>query len=184
METSGEQPRFAAQQVSELMKNLTLGIVGDLGRMLREQGLGHRPIRILELVMFGMFMVTEAFVTHMGLEEGRASLDQFHEDMIAHMFSEFIFKHQKAKDLEEVQGRFQELNSLINQRYREYRRWLSDDVQDRHNPFRQTFTALWANISSEPLPAQEELNTLLTAFSRNLARFWTGCMASFPPKSA
>jgi len=184
METTGEHPQIATQQVSDLMKNLTLGIVGDLGRLLREQGLGHQPIRILELVMFAMFLVTEAFVNHMGLEEGRPALDQFHEDMIAHMFTEFIFKHQKAQDMGEVQDRFQELNNLINQRYREYRRWFTEDIQDRQNPFGQTFTALWANMSSEPLPAEENLNRLLPLFSRHLAHFWTGCLASFPPKSA
>lgn len=181
MGTTPEHPQEAEVKEPELMKSLALGMVGDLGRLLKEQGLGRQPVKIVEALVFAMFVVTEAFVSaKQGLEESREALDRFHEDMIDYMFSEYLFKHQKAKDMGEVEARFQELHQLINKRYGEYRRLFLEDYQDRTSGFGQTLAGLYGHLFAEPLPEGEGNEALVNAFSVKLAHFWSGCVGSFP----
>jgi len=180
METTGEGPQAPASTETGLLQSLTLGIVGDLGRLLKEHGLGQQPIKIVEALVFAMFLVTETFsAAKRGLDEARESLDRFHEDMIEYIFKEYFYKTAKARDMEEVEARFQEMNQLINERYQEYRKNFLDDYQDKEMSFRRTFTSLAAHLLSEPLPEGEEKNRLVSVFSVKLAHFWSGCMSSF-----
>jgi len=181
METTEVGPQVPESQESAILKSLTLGIVGDLGRLFKEHGLGQKPIKIIELLVFAMFVVTETFTTvKQGLEGARQGLDRFHEDMIEYIFTEFFFKTTKAKDMAEVEARFQDLNRLINDRYQEYRRNFYDDYHDREMKFQRTFDSLAGHLLSEPIAASEEKNRLIAAFSVKLAHFWSGCLSSFP----
>lgn len=183
METTGERPQAPETNEPEIMKSLTMGIVGDLGRLLKEHGLGQKPIKILEAIVFAMFVVTEAFVSvKKGLDQAQESLDLFHEDMTEYIFKEYLFKHQKAQDMEEINASFSQLQELINQRYQEYRQAFQEDYQDQQL-FRRTFTALSGHLLQEPLPEGEEQDRLISVFSVKLARFWSGCMSSFEPGS-
>jgi hypothetical protein len=183
MGTTGEHPQTPETNEPEIMKSLSLGIVGDLGRLLKEHGLGHQPIKILEAIVFAMFVVTEAFVSvKKGLDQAQESLDLFHEDMTEHIFKEYLFKQQKAQDLEEINARFSQLQELVNQRYQEYRQAFQEDYQDQQF-FRRTLTALLGHLLQEPLPEGEELDRLISIFSVKLAHFWSGCMSSFQPGS-
>jgi hypothetical protein len=180
METTGERPQGPATKESDLMKSLALGIVGDLGRLFKEHGLGAKPIKILEALIFAMFVVTETFsAAKKGLDQARESLDLFHEDMVEYMFKEYLYKDQKARDMEEVKARFQEMRELINLRYQEYRKNFLEDYQDKQMSFRRTFNSLAGYLLPEPLPEGKEKNTLISAFSVKLAHFWSGCMSSF-----
>ncbi len=180
METTGDRPQSPVSQVSELMQSLTLGIVGDLGRLLKEQGLGEKPIKIVEALVFAMFVATETFTSaKKGLEEARKALDQFHEDMIEYIFKEYFYKTVKAKDMGEVEARFQELNQLINERYQEYRQNFSEDYHEQPVSFRRTFTSLTNHLLPEPLPEGEEKDRMVSVFSVKLAHFWSGCLSSF-----
>jgi hypothetical protein len=182
METTGEHPQGPGTKEAELMKSLALGIVGDLGRLLKEHGLGQKPIKILEAIIFAMFVVTETFsAAKKGLEQARESLDLFHEDMVEYMFKEYLYKDQKARDMEEVTARFQEMKELINLRYQEYRQNFLADYQDKQMSFSRTFNSLAGYLLAEPLPDGEEKNKLISAFSVKLAHFWSGCMSSFQP---
>jgi hypothetical protein len=184
MEKTGERPQAPEATEPEIMKSLTLGIVGDLGRLLKEHSLGHQPIKILEAIVFAMFVVTEAFVSvKKGLDQAQESLDLFHEDMTEYIFKEYLFKHQKAKDMEEIQARFEQLHELINQRYQEYRQNFLEDYQDKQLGFRRTFTSLSGHLLQESLPEGEEQDRLISVFSVKLAHFWSGCMSSFQPES-
>jgi hypothetical protein len=183
MGTTGETPHTPETNEPEIMKSLTMGIVGDLGRLLKEHGLGQKPIKILEAIVFAMFVVTEAFVSvKKGLDQAQESLDLFHEDMTEYIFKEYLFKHQKAQDMEEINASFSQLQELINQRYQEYRQAFQEDYQDQQF-FRRTFTALSGHLLQEPLPEGEEQDRLISVFSVKLARFWSGCMSSFQPGS-
>jgi len=167
------------------MKSLALGIVGDLGRLLKEYGLGGKPVKIVEAVIFAMFVVTEAFVSaKKGLEPAQESLDLFHEIMAEYIFSEYFYKDQKAQDMEEIKARFQQLRELINQRYQEYRQNFLEDYQDRPLSFRRTLTCLAGHLLTEPLPEGEDQDRLIAAFSGKLGHFWSGCMSSFQPGPA
>jgi hypothetical protein len=159
--------------------------VGDLGRLLKEHDLGQKPIKIVELLVFGMFVVTETYTyVKKGLEQARESLDLFHEEMIEYIFKEYFFKTTKAKDMAEVEARFQELNQLINDRYQEYRVNFYDDYQDKKMSFGRTFNSLAGYLMEEPLPDGEEKDRLISAFSVKLAHFWSGCLSSFQPGEA
>jgi|UniRef100_A0A7C5EQF1 arsenate reductase-like glutaredoxin family protein len=185
MTQSHDQPQSPPGREPELLKSMTLGIVGDLGRLFKEQGLGLRPIRILEALIFAMFVVTEAFVNaKKGLEPAREALDQFHEDMVEHIFREYVFKETKAKDLEEVESRYQELNHLINERYQEYRRLFLEDYQIRVEGFAQTLAGLYQHLFTEPLPEGEGRQSLINLFSMKMVQFWTGCTSYFQPQPA
>jgi hypothetical protein len=185
MNTTGEQPQGPVSQASEVMKSLALGIVGDLGRLLKEQGLGQQPIKIVEALVFAMFVVTETFTAvKKGLEEARAELDRFHEDMIEYIFTEYYYKTNKAKDTAEVETRFQELNQLINNRYQEYRQDMLEDYHDQKMSFRRTFASLTKYLLPEPLPAGEDQDRLISVFTVKLGHFWSGCLASFKPGPA
>lgn len=180
METTGERPQGPGTKEPQLMKSLVLGIVGDLGRLFKEHGLGAKPIKILEALIFAMFVVTETFASaKKGLEQARESLDLFHEDMVEYMFKEYIYKDQKAQDMEELKARFQEMRELINRRYQEYRQNFLADYQDKQMSFRRTFDSLAGYLIPEPLPEGDEKNNLISAFSVKLAHFWSGCMSSF-----
>jgi len=182
METTGESPQAPENAETELMKSLTLGIVGDLGRLLQKHGLGKSPIKIMEAIVFAMFVVTETFVSvKKGVDQAKETLDLFHEDMVEYIFKEYVFKHQKAKDMEEVSARYKQLNELINQRYQEYRQNFLEDYQEKPLSFRRTFTILSDHLLQEPLPEGEEQDLLISAFSGKLIHFWSGCRSSFQP---
>ncbi len=184
MEKTGEHSQAPETNEPEIMKSLTLGIVGDLGRFLKDHGLGRQPIKVLEMIVFAMFAVTEAFVSvKKGLDQARESLDLFHEDMTEYIFKEYLFKHEKALDMEEINARFTQLQELINQRYEEYRQAFLEDYQDQQLGFKRTFTALSGHLFQEPLPAGEEQDLLISVFSVKLAHFWSGVMSSFQPGS-
>jgi hypothetical protein len=185
METTGERPQGQAAKDADLMKSLALGIVGDLGRLFKEHGLGTKPIKIIEALIFAMFVVTETFTAaKKGLDQARESLDLFHEDMVEYMFTEYLYKDQKAKDMEEVQSRFLEMKELINQRYQEYRRNFLEDYQDKQMSFYRTFNSLAGYVLAEALPDDEEKKRLVSDFSVKLAHFWGGCISTFKPGSA
>jgi len=166
----------------EIMKSLALGVVGDLGRFLKDQGLGQQPVKILEMIIFAMFVVTEAFISiKKGLDHAQESLDLFHEDMTEYIFMEYLFKEQKAKDMEEIKAHFTQLQEMVNQRYQEYRQAFQEDYQNPESGFSRTFTALSSHIFQEPPPEGEERDRLISLFSVKLARFWSGVMSSFEP---
>lgn len=182
MDKTEERPEELKINEPEVMKSLTLGIVGDLGRLLRDQGLGQQPIKILELIIFAMFVVTEAFVsTKKGLEQAQESLNLFHEDMTEYIFTEYLFKHQKAQNMEEIKAHFNQVQELVNQRYQEYRHTFQEDYQDKQLNFRRTFTALLGHLFQDPPQEGEEQDRLIAIFSVKLAHFWSGVMSSFQP---
>jgi hypothetical protein len=182
METTGERPQASENKEAEIMQSLTLGIVGDLGRLLKDHGLGQKPIKIVEALVFAMFMVTETFTSaKTTLDAAREGLDRFHEDMIEYIFKEYFYKDAKAKDMAEVEARYQELNQLINERYQEYRQNFYEDYHDKQMSFSRTFTGLSGHLLGDPLPEGEEKDRLVSVFSVKLAHFWSGCMSSFQP---
>jgi|UniRef100_A0A7V6DP18 uncharacterized protein with ParB-like and HNH nuclease domain len=182
METTGERPQESVAQDPEIMKSLALGIVGDMARLFKEHGLTGKPMKIIEALIFAMFVVTETFTAaKKGLDQARKSLDLFHQDMVEYMFTEFLFKDRKARDMEEVQARFQEMRELINQRYQEYRRNFLEDYQDKQMSFRRTFNSLTGYLLPEALSEGQGKDRLIAEFSVKLAHFWSGCLSSFQP---
>jgi hypothetical protein len=180
MEATGQRPEGPAAKDADLMKSMALGIVGDLGRLFKEHGLGQKPIKILEAIIFAMFVITETFsAAKKGLDQARESLDLFHEDMVEYMFQEYLYKDQKAKDIDEIKARFQEMRELINRRYQEYRQNFLEDYQDKQMSFHRTFNSLAGYLLSEPPPEGEEKNRLIADFSVKLGHFWSGCLSSF-----
>lgn len=182
METTGGTPQAPRATEPEIMKSLTLGIVGDLGRLLQQHGLGQTPIKILEALVFAMFVVTETFVSvKRGVDQARQTLDLYHEDMVEYIFKEYLFKHQKARDQEELQVGLKQVSDLINQRYQEYRQNFLEDYQEKPLRFGRTFASLTAHMFQEGAPPGEGQDQLIAEFSSKLIQFWSGCRSSFQP---
>jgi hypothetical protein len=184
METTGGTPQAPAGTEPEIMKSLTLGIVGDLGRLLKSHGLGQTSINILEALVFGMFVVTETFVSaKKGVDQARETLDLFHEVMVEYIFKEYLFKQQKARDQEELQAGLKQVSDLINQRYQEYRQNFLEDYQEKPLRFHRTFGSLTGHLFQEQPSAGEGQDQLISAFSAKLVQFWSGCRSSFQPQT-
>lgn len=182
MTKSQESPQTPQSNEPEVMKSLALGVVGDMGRFLKDQGLGRQPVKILEMIVFAMFVVTEAFISvKKGLDQAQESLDLFHEEMTEYIFMDYLFKEQKAQDMEEIKAHFNQLQEMVNQRYQEYRQAFQEDFQDPQKGFFRTFNALSSHLFQEGPPEEEERDRLVAVFSVKLAHFWSGVMSSFEP---
>jgi len=182
MTETEKSPQTPQSNEPEVMKSLALGIVGDMGRFLKDEGLGREPVKILEMIVFAMFVVTEAFITiKKGVDQAQESLDLFHEEMTEYIFMEYFYKDQRAQDVEELKARFTELQTMVNLRYQEYRQAFHEDYQDLEKGFRRTFIALSDHLFQEAPPEGEERDRLIAVFSVKLAHFWSGVMSSFEP---
>lgn len=184
MTTPQEIPAAGPAPEIELMQSLTLGVVGDLGRLLRDHGQGRAPVKIVEALIFAMFFITEAFVTAKqgNLEEATPVLDRFHDAMMEYMFQEIIFKKEKARDMAEVQDRFNQLSQTINERYQEYRQHFAEDYQRQDRSFEKTLGAFLEHLFMAPMAGGEAKEALFSPLSQKLAYFWTGCLMSFRPQ--
>ena len=99
--------------------------------------------------------------------------------MIEYIFKEYFYKTVKAKDMGEVEARFQELNQLINERYQEYRQNFAEDYHEQPVSFRRTFTSLTNHLLPEPLPEGEEKDRMVSVFSVKLAALLVGLSVVF-----
>lgn len=186
MSTSADVPTGRERAETELLKTLSLGVVGDLGRFLKEQGLGRRPVKILEALIFAMFFVTEAYLTSRkgDLEAATPPLNRFHDAMIDYIFREIIYKHSQAPTQEELKARFHQVQDTLNDRYQEYRRGFLEDFQRQDKSFASTITAFLGHLFQTPLEDTAQTEALLAPMSEKLAYFWRGCLLSLAQRPA
>jgi len=186
MSTSQDMPTGREAAETELLKTLSLGVVGDLGRLLKEQGLGRRPVKILEALIFAMFFVTEAYLTSRNgdLEAATPPLNRFHDAMIEYIFTEIIYKHAKAEDQEELKARFRQVQETLNDRYQEYRQGFMDDFRRQDRSFSSTVSAFLGHLFQTPLEDAAQKEALLAPMSEKLAYFWRGCLMSLMQQPA
>lgn len=186
MSNPSEVPTGREMAETELLKTLSLGVVGDLGRLLKEQGLGRRPVKILEALIFAMFFVTEAYLTSRkgDLEAATPPLNRFHDTMIEYIFQEIFYKHSQAKDMEELKARFHQVQDTLNERYQEYRQGFVEDFRRQDRSFASTLTAFLGHLFQTPLEDAAQTEALMAPMSEKLAYFWRGCLMSLAQQPA
>jgi len=88
----------ALQEERENMKALVLGITGDVARLISSQGL-QKDLRVLELIIFGMFVVTKTYMTaRRNSEKTNSQITGFHREMLDYATNEYFIKSPAMKD--------------------------------------------------------------------------------------
>lgn len=176
-----EQKDEPDKNVQELMKSLCLGIVGDTGRLLLNKGF-DKPIKLYELIIFGMFVVTEAYtLAKKGLDKASPQLDQFHLDMVNYVTNEYFLKETTAKDVTEILEFRDQFYDDVGSRYVEYRQLFVKDLSNR-NPgavfFSKSLSAFVNHLFIEPI-SKDDKPHLIIPMAIKLAEFYEGCLQSF-----
>jgi len=124
-----EQKDEPDKNVQELlMKSLCLGIVGDTGQLLSNEGF-DKPVKVFELIIFGMFVVTEAYtLVKKELDKASPQLNQFHLDMVNYVTNEYFLKETTAKDTNEILEFHDQFYDVVGSRYVEYRQLFAEDL--------------------------------------------------------
>lgn len=175
------------EKTRESMKSLCFGIVGDTSRLLSDIGY-NKPIYELELIIFAMFIVTEAY-TMANINNSSISsvtneqLDHFHLDLLNHVINEHFLKENRVENTEEVLKFRNEFYEMIQGRYLEYRPPFKEDINDLLNKKVALFGFNTSNkflkhLFVVPLNEAEVSNTVVP-MSLKLLEFYMGCVQSF-----
>jgi hypothetical protein len=166
------------KQERELMKSLCLGIVGDTGQLLSNQGF-NKPIDVLELILFGMFVVTETYtLSQKGLDKASRQLDQFHLDMVNYVTDKYFLKENTVKDTKGMFAFRDQFYDAIGDRYTEYRRLFTEDLRNPGTIYSKTVGALLNHLFAEPI-SEDDKSHLIVPVALKLAEFYKGCLTLF-----
>jgi hypothetical protein len=178
LEKQAVAARNTIDSTSELMKSLCLGIVGDTSRVLINEGFSRTPIKDIELLVFGMFIVTEAYtLAKKKPEKSQHQLDDYHRKMVNYVTNEYYLKNHNGQDTNDILEFHSSFSNFLDSRYGEYRQHLLDDMNNPASTFLETFQALIANIFVNPLRDKAK-NRLLTPVTLKIAEFYIGCQVS------
>ena len=182
LENQAVAARNNVDNTSELMKSLCLGIVGDTSRVLINEGFSRTPIKDIELLVFGMFIVTEAYtLAKKKPVKSRLQLDDYHRKMLNYVTNEYYLKDHNVQDTNDILEFHNSFSNFLAGRYNKYRQDLLDDMNNPANIFLETFEALIANIFVNPL-RDDARNRLLTPLTLQISEFYTGCQVSLKNK--
>jgi hypothetical protein len=176
-EVSGRGERNTDERTRQIMKSLCMGIVGDTARVFAQTGFNN-PVDVVELTIFGSFMVTESYVLSRCEDVTPSRLDQFQLDIVNHLTNEVFLKQNRSAHEEEAFAFQDYLYDLMKNRYPEYRKAIRKDLENPNTVFSNTCEAVANNIFVSP-PADSERQKLVVPMAIKLAQFWTGCIASF-----
>ncbi len=166
----------------ELMKSLCLGIVGDTGQLLSDQGF-NKPIDVLELIIFAMFVVTDTYtLSQKGLDKASRQLDQFHLDMVNHVTDKYFLKENTGKDTKGMFAFRDQFYDAIGNRYTEYRRLFTEDLNNPGTVYSKTVRALLNHLFAEPI-SEDDKARLIVPMALKLAEFYTGCLKLFSKRN-
>lgn len=178
------------QEERENMKSLCLGITGEVARLISNQGI-NRDLRVLELTVFGMFVVIQTFMAaRRDQEETNSQITDFHREMMDYVTNEYFIKLPSIIDrkilesadaadvVSQVQKFHDEFISRSTSRYHEYEHSLELDLENPVTIFSEISGSVIANIFIEQLSI-EERNYLLVPLGLKLAELYLGCLESF-----
>lgn len=171
------------EQARESMKSLCFGIVGDTSRLLSDIGY-NKPIYELELIIFAMFVVTEAYTMANKNNSSISSvtneqLDHFHLDLLNHVINEYFLKENRVKNTEEVLKFRNEFYEMIQDRYLEYRPPFREDLLNKKVAIFgfNTLNKFLRHLFVARLNETEVSNTVVP-MSLKLLEFYMGCVQS------
>jgi len=162
------------------MKSLALGIVSDLSRLLAEQGLGEKPIDIVEALVFAMFIVADTYSLAKP-DQGKAIevIHSFYDDMQNHFIAKVIIKDHQITEAAEIQAISDKFHDLSRGRFGEYGEKFKLDISEPGAlSCPNTVSFFLDNIFIQPLNNVEKIS-LLGAVSDKIIYLWAGCVESF-----
>jgi hypothetical protein len=162
----------------ELMKSLCLGIVGDIERLLSNEGF-NKLLKVPELIIFGMFIVTETYtLAKKGLDKASPQLDQFHLDMVNYATNEYFLKDTSSGDISNILEFHDQFYDLVGSRYLEYRRLFAEDLGNPATVFSKTLGAFVNHLFVEPI-SKDDKPHVIVPLAVKLTDFYTRCLQSF-----
>ena len=162
------------------MKSLALGIVSDLSRLLAEQGLGEKPIDIVEALVFAMFIVADTYsLAKPDQDKAIGVIHNFYDDLQNHFIDKVIIKDHQITDAAEIQAVADKFHDLSRCRFGEYGEKFKQDISEPGAlSCPNTVSYFLDNIFIQPLNNTEKID-LMGAVSDKIIYLWAGCVESF-----
>jgi len=171
--TNGKQER-------ERMKSLSFGMVSDISRLLVNKGFGQKPIDIVEVLVFAMFIIADTYsLAKPEKDQAREVINGFYDDMQNYFITKVIINDHKIADATEIQSVSDKFHDLSRSRFAQYGEKFQQDISD---PMAlscpATVSYLLDNLFIQPITKPEKLQ-LMGAVSDKVLYFWTGCVQNF-----
>ena len=162
------------------LKSLSFGMVRDLCRLLADQGFGHNPIDIVEVLAFVMFIAADTYrLAKPEKSRAIAVIHGFYEDMLDYFVNQVIIKDYQVADLEEIRAVSDKFQALSRDRFAEYGDRFKQDISDPAAlSCPTTVSYLLDNLFIQPIEKGEKLR-LLGAVEDKVLHYWAGCVQSF-----
>jgi len=155
----------------EIMKRLTMGIIGSTAKALTEEGY-NRPINMLELLIYAMFIVGGRFIDVKKIEEGNKDDKTMKLYMIE--MGEYASKNY-GEDSKEFKTYFGHLGL---ERFAEYDKLLRQDLKNPNTIFSNLIGAFLGNLFV-PKISEKEKSELLVPLAVKFSEFISGVINSF-----
>jgi hypothetical protein len=164
----------------EKMKSLSLGMVSDISRLLVDKGFGQKPIDIVEVLVFAMFIIADTYsLAKPEKDQAREVIHGFYDDMQNYFIHKVIIDDHQITDATEIQSVSDQFYDLSRDRFTQYEKKFKQDIAD---PMAlscpATVSYLLDNLFIQPITKQEKLQ-LMGAVSDRVLDFWAGCIQNF-----
>jgi hypothetical protein len=168
------------QQDREAMKPLAFAMVSDLSRLLVDQGLGQKPIDIVEALVFAMFIIADTYsLAKPDKDQAIEVIHSFYDDVQNHFIHKVIIDDHKITDAAEIQSVSDKFHDLSRSRFAQYGEKFKQDIAD---PMAlscpTTVSYLLDNLFVQPLNNEEKI-LLMGAVSDKVLALWAGCVQNF-----
>jgi hypothetical protein len=164
----------------EKMKSLSLGMVSDISRLLVDKGFGQKPIDIVEVLVFAMFIIADTYsLAKPEKDQAREVIHGFYDDMQNYFIHKVIIDDHQIADATEIQSVSDQFHDLSRDRFTQYEKKFKQDISD---PMAlscpATVSYLLDNLFIQPLNTEEKIH-LMGVVSDRVLDFWAGCIQNF-----
>jgi len=162
------------------MKSLAFGMVSDISRLLADKGFGPKPIDIVEVLVFAMFIIADTYsLAKPDKDLALEVIHSFYDDMEDYFIHKVIIGDHQMSDAAEIEAVADKFHDLSRSRYAQYGEKFHQDISD---PLAlscpTTVSCLLDNLFIQPLTNEEKI-PLMGAVSDKVLYFWTGCIRNF-----
>lgn len=168
--------RSRGQKDRELMNSFCLGFASDIRQLFLDEGFDEP--NVLELVIFGMFVISETYpLATKRFDKANSQLDQFHLDMVNHLTNEWFLKVTTIKDAGDILGFHDLVYETVNSRYLEYRKLSAEDSRNPATMFSKTVGAFVRHLFTKPINKKE--SSLVGLICLKFVEFNATCIETF-----
>lgn len=164
----------------ERMKSLFHGIEGDISRLLADEGFGKKPIKIVELIAFAMYIIADTYIlAKSDKNKAKEILKSFYYDVHNYFINDIIINDQEITDIEDIHSISDKFHDIINRRFLEYTDKFQQDI---FRPLAlscpNTVNYLLDNLFMKPI-SKKDKNKMLIVLSDKIIYLRMGCRESF-----